>query len=171
MTTPAQHAPPTSIDPATEVGLLALTVADLARSLAFYTGALGFEILQRDPSSAMLGAAGSPLLLLREQPGAALWPRDRQSYTGLYHFAILLPTRADLGRWLRHWLELGFPLPGQGDHLVSEALYIEDPDGHGIEVYRDRPRDQWPVVNGQIRMAADPIDIRGLLAEAERSGA
>jgi catechol 2,3-dioxygenase len=171
MTTPAQHAPTTSIDPATEVGLLSLTVADLARSLTLYTEALGFEILQRAPSGATLGAAGAPLLLLREQPGAALWPRDRQSYTGLYHFAILLPARADLGRWLRHWLELGFPLPGQGDHLVSEALYIEDPDGHGIEVYRDRPRDQWPVVNGQIRMAADPIDIRGLLAEAERSGA
>jgi catechol 2,3-dioxygenase len=170
MTTQAEPTT-TSIDPATEVGLLALTVADLARSLDFYTNAIGFQVLQQDASTATLGTAGRPLLLLTEQPGATPWPRDRQSYTGLYHFAILLPTRADLGRWLRHWLELGFPLPGQGDHLVSEALYIEDPDGHGIEVYRDRPRETWTWAHGQIRMAADPVDLRGLLAEAERAGA
>jgi catechol 2,3-dioxygenase len=84
---------------------------------------------------------------------------------------MLLPTRPDLGRWLRHWLSRGFPLPGQGDHLVSEALYIMDPDGNGIEVYRDRPRDEWHWDNGHVRMAADPIDIRGLLGEAERAGA
>ncbi|MDQ2784558.1 MAG: VOC family protein, partial [Chloroflexota bacterium] len=87
---------------------------------------------------------------------------------GLYHFAILVPTRADLGRWVRHWLELGLPL-GQGDHLVSEALYLSDPDENGIEVYRDRPRDEWHWANGQVLMGAGPVDIRGLLADAERA--
>jgi catechol 2,3-dioxygenase len=158
------------IDPATDVGLLSLTVADLERSLAFYTQAIGLTLLEREGSRAILGVAGQPLLALTEQPGAAEWPRGGRSYTGLYHFAILLPTRADLGRWLRHWLELGLGMPGQGDHLVSEALYLEDPDGHGIEMYHDRPRDQWQWDNGRVRMATDPVDIRGLLADAERSG-
>ena len=171
MTAPAQHAPTASLDPATEVGLLALTVADLERSLAYYTEAIGLAVLQRDATGATLGVAGKPLLLLSEQPGATPWPRGGRSYTGLYHFAILVPARADLGRWLRHWLDSGLPLPGQGDHLVSEALYLEDPDGHGIEVYRDRPREEWTWSQGQVRMAADPVDIRGLLAEAERAGA
>lgn len=170
MSTPAQQTPTTSIDPATEVGLLALTVADLDRSVAFYTEAIGLAVLERDDSRATLGVAGTPLLLLDQQPGARPWPRGGRSYTGLYHFAILVPTRADLGRWLRHWLGLGLPLPGQGDHLVSEALYLEDPDGHGIEIYRDRPRQEWRWVNGQVRMASDPVDIRGLLAEAEQAG-
>jgi catechol 2,3-dioxygenase len=158
-----------AIDPATEVGLLSLTVADLERSLAFYTQAIGLALLERADGRATLGVAGEPLLLLTEQPGADAWPRGGRSYTGLYHFAILLPTRADLGRWLRHWLTLGLGLPGQGDHLVSEALYLEDPDGHGIEMYQDRPRDQWTWVNGRVQMATDPVDIRGLLADAERS--
>jgi catechol 2,3-dioxygenase len=159
-----------SIDPATTVGLLSLRVADLERSLAFYTGALGFAVLERRDRAATLGADGTPLLLLAERAGARRFPHDQYSYTGLYHFAILLPTRPDLGRWLRHWLSRGFALPGQGDHLVSEALYIVDPDGNGIEVYRDRPRDEWHWVNGRVQMAADPIDIRGLLNDAERAG-
>jgi catechol 2,3-dioxygenase len=169
MTAPAQPRAATSIDPATEVGLLALTVAELERSLAFYTEAIGLAVLAREGTSATLGVAGRPLLLLSEEPGAAPWPRGGASYTGLYHFAILLPDRAGLGRWLRHWLDLGLPLPGQGDHLVSEALYLEDPDGHGIEMYRDRPRDEWTWVGGQVRMVSDPVDIRGLLAEAAQS--
>jgi len=164
---PAQHpAQAASIDPATTVGLLALTVADLDRSVAFYTEAIGLALLERAGETATLGVAGTPLLLLTGQAGARPWPTD--GVTGLYHFAVLLPARADLGRWLRHWLELGLPLPGQGDHLVSEALYLSDPDGHGIEIYRDRPREEWRWVDGQVRMATDPVDIRGLLAEAER---
>ncbi|HWE60773.1 MAG TPA: VOC family protein [Chloroflexota bacterium] len=170
MITPAPHTPAPSIDAATQPGLLSLTVADLARSLAFYTQAIGLTVLEQDAARATLGVAGTPLLLLTEQQGARPWPRDRASYTGLYHFAILLPERADLGRWLRHWLELGLPLPGQGDHLVSEALYLSDPDENGIEIYRDRPRSEWQWVQGQVRMAADPVDIQGLLAEAERAG-
>lgn len=159
-----------SIDPATEMGLLALAVADLERSLAYYTRAIGFDLMRREPGQVVLGVGATPLLLLVEQPGAQPWPRGGRSYTGLYHFAILLPTRADLGRWLRHWLALGMPAPGQGDHLVSEALYLEDPDGHGIEVYRDRPRAQWDWVDGQVRMDSLPVDIEGVLAEAERAG-
>jgi catechol 2,3-dioxygenase len=170
MSTVAQHTPTTSIDPATEVGLLALTVADLDRSLLYYTEGIGLAVLQREGDTATLGVAGRPLLVLSEQPGAEPWPRGGRSYTGLYHFAILMPTRADLGRWLRHWLGLGLPVPGQGDHIVSEALYLEDPDGHGIEVYRDRPREGWQWQNGQVRMGTGPIDIRGLLEEAARSG-
>ena len=100
MTAPTQQTPTTPIDPATEVGLLALTVADLERSVAFYTEALGLAVLERDDARATLGVAGTPLLLLDEQPGARPWPRGGRSYTGLYHFAILVPTRADLGRWL-----------------------------------------------------------------------
>ncbi|HEX6509305.1 MAG TPA: VOC family protein, partial [Chloroflexota bacterium] len=159
-----------SIDPATQVGLLSLRVGDLAGSLAFYTEALGFSVLKRQDSSATLGAAGTPLLLLQERPGAEPFPHDQYGYTGLYHFAILMPTRADLGRWIRHWLELGFPVPGQGDHLVSEALYLTDPDGNGIEIYRDRPRSEWTWHNGQIQMATGPVDIRGLLNDAAREG-
>ena len=168
MTTAAQTASVTAIDPATTVGLLSLTGSNLDRSVAFYTDAIGLALLNRDSTTATLGVAGTPLLLLTEHAGAKPWPREQASYTGLYHFAILVPTRADLGRWVRHWLELGLPL-GQGDHLVSEALYLSDPDENGIEVYRDRPRDQWQWVNGRVRMGADPVDIRGLLAEAERA--
>lgn len=157
-----------AIDPATTVGLVSLTVADLARSVDFYTQALGMVSLSQTNQTIILGTADTPLLLLKEQPGVLPWPTDR--VTGLYHFAVLLPTRADLGLWLRHWLTQGYPFPGQGDHLVSEALYIRDPDEHGIEIYWDRPRNQWPRIKGQLQMASNPIDIRGLLTEGERTG-
>ncbi|MDQ3855683.1 MAG: VOC family protein [Chloroflexota bacterium] len=170
MTVEAQHSPRASIDPATQVGLVSLTVADLERSVGFYTEALGFEALEQDGAVAVLGTATSPLLLLVAHAGARPWPQGAYSFTGLYHFAILLPTRAGLGRWLRHWLDLGYPLPGQGDHLVSEALYLSDPDGNGIEIYRDRPRGEWRWIGGQVQMATDPVDIRGLLTEAEAAG-
>jgi len=169
MTTSVRTASATAIDPATTVALLSLTVSNLDRSVAFYTEGIGFTILQRDETTATLGVAGTPVLLLTERAEARPWPREQVSHTGLYHFAILLPTRTDLGRWLQHWLERGFPLPGQGDHLVSEALYLSDPDENGIEVYRDRPRDEWQWANGQVRMGTGPVDIRGLLADAERA--
>jgi catechol 2,3-dioxygenase len=157
----------TSIDPRTEIGDLALTVADLDRSIDFYTGPLGFEVIAREGGDATLGAGGRPLLYLTELPGAKPWPGYA---TGLYHFAILLPTRADLGRWLRNWLSYGYPLPGQGDHLVSEALYLSDPDGNGIEIYRDRPRHEWQWDGDSVRMDSLPVDIRGLLDLAESEG-
>jgi catechol 2,3-dioxygenase len=162
------NAPSFVIDPATQVGLVALTVADLDRSLRFYSEIFGFTVLDQKEGEATLGTPSSPLLLLRELKGARKFPHDQYGYTGLYHFAVLVPTRRDLGRWLRHWLQLGLPLPGQGDHLVSEALYITDLDGNGIEIYRDRPRSEWTWVNGQVQMAIDPVDIRGVLAEAEK---
>lgn len=160
----------TAIDPETRVGLLSLRVADLDRSLAFYTEGFGFTLLQREGSRATLGAGGVPILLLTEEAGSRPFPHDQYGYTGLYHFAILVPTRPDLGRWLAHWLETGHPLPGMGDHLVSEALYITDPDGNGIEIYRDRPRDTWKWVNGRVQMATDPVDIRSMLDEAQNAG-
>lgn len=160
-----------AIDPATRLGYVALTVADLQRSLDFYKDAIGLELLARDANSAAMGAGHLPLLELHEQAGASPWPRGGRGYTGLYHFALLLPTRADLGRWLTHWLELALPAPGQGDHLVSEALYLEDPDGHGIEIYRDRPREEWRWRGGRVVMASDPVDVRGLLAAARDEGA
>jgi catechol 2,3-dioxygenase len=155
-----------AIDPATHVGMLSLIVSDLERSLAFYTEVFGFTLLERNGGNATLGVDGVPVLLLTEHAGAKPWPRERRSYTGLYHFAILVPTRADLGRWLRHWLDAGQPIPGQGDHVVSEALYISDPDENGIEIYADRPRSGWQWVNGQIQMGTGPVDLRGLLTEA-----
>lgn len=161
-------ASPFSIDPATQMGLVAVAVSNLERSLVYYTTALGFTLLAREEGRATLGAGSAPLLLLTEEPGARPFPLNRYGYTGLYHFAILTPSRRDLGRWLRHWLELGLPLPGQGDHLVSEALYLVDPDGNGIEVYRDRPRSEWTWVDGQVQMATDPVDIEGVLEEAAK---
>ena len=158
------------IDPRTRVGVLELTIADLDRSLAYYTDAFGLTLLERQGRKACLGTGEAPLLLLEEEPGARPFPHDRFGYTGLYHFAVLVPSRVDLGRWLSHWLDIGRELPGQGDHLVSEALYLTDPDGNGIEIYRDRPRESWSWSSGRVQMAADPVDIRGMMAEAEEAG-
>jgi catechol 2,3-dioxygenase len=156
-----------SIHPDTQLGQVALGVADLARSIAFYRDVLGFEVLQEEASQAVLGVGGEPLLRLQERPGA---PPSPVSATGLYHFAILVPTRLDLARSLLHLLESGYPLGGASDHLVSEALYLSDPDRNGIEIYRDRARDDWPRREGRILMATDPLDLHALLAEAEADG-
>lgn len=165
MTTPEQRvrATATSIDPATQVGLVSLTVADLDRSLTYYTQALGFALLQREGQTAILGAGAAPLLALTELPGARPWPVYA---TGLYHFAILVPTRRDLARSLIHLLQVGLPFPGQADHAVSEALYLTDPDGNGIEIYRDRPRVEWTWRGDRVHMVTEPLDVRGMLAEA-----
>jgi catechol 2,3-dioxygenase len=151
-----------SIDPATHVGAVHLTVADLDRSLAFYTEILGLRA-ERHEGDATLSAAGqTPLLVLEHRPGAPLRsPRT----TGLYHFALVVPSRHALARALAHLAETRYPLQGAADHLVSEALYLADPEDNGIEIYRDRPRDEWPRIGGQLRMATDPIDIEGIMAE------
>jgi catechol 2,3-dioxygenase len=155
-----------SIHPDTSIGSVHLTVADLDRSERFYTHILGFQALERGNSTLTLTADGAtPLLVLTEQPRAR--PKPARA-TGLYHFAILVPSRLDLARSLRRLAEQRYPLSGASDHLVSEALYLDDPDGNGIEIYRDRPRDEWPQVNGQLQMATDPLDIDGILAELER---
>ncbi|MCP2014598.1 catechol 2,3-dioxygenase [Deinococcus sp. HSC-46F16] len=156
MTTPTSR-----LHPELSLGAAELTVSDLGRSLAFYEQVLGMTVLEREDGTARLGTPTRPLLKLTEVPGAAPAPR---SSPGLYHFAVLLPTRVDLARWVWHAAGLGLRL-GQGDHLVSEAFYLNDPDGHGIEVYRDRPRQEWRWNLDQVEMASDPIDIAGLLAE------
>ena len=156
---------PTSIHPDTHIGLVTLRVADLERALNFYQGILGFQTVEQTPGGVLLGAQdGLPLLKLQELPGVS--PQPYRS-TGLYHVAILLPTRPDLGRALIRMVEAGLEI-GQGDHLVSEALYISDPDGNGLEIYRDRPRDTWNWSNSMVKMAADPVDIAGLVEEGKR---
>jgi catechol 2,3-dioxygenase len=149
------------IDPATSVGDVHLTISDLTRSVRFYESHLGFLVHRRDDRTAWLGAGGPDLLVLSQCETA---PRVRGT-TGLYHFAILVPTRADLARALRRLVDAGTLMQGAADHGVSEALYLADPDGNGIEIYRDRPRAEWPYAGGQLRMGADPIDLDELLAE------
>jgi catechol 2,3-dioxygenase len=154
-----------SIHPGTNIGLVTLRVSDLERSRRFYEGILAFQPIEQGPGKVVLGGQDEqPLLELIEVPGAAPQPRRA---TGLYHVAILFPTRADLGRELLRVARAGVQV-GQGDHLVSEALYISDPDDNGLELYRDRPRSEWHWTNGLVEMATDPVDIRGLVAEGER---
>lgn len=145
------------------LGAVGLIVSDLNRSLAYYTGGIGLHVHSRSDTQAWLGVGGPTLLLLTEQAGARPVQRGR---TGLYHFAILLPTRADLARTIRHLAESRTPLAGMADHGVSEALYLTDPDGHGIEIYRDRPQDEWPHdPDGGLAMVSDPLDVPGILSE------
>ena len=159
MTTSLPHA---RLPAGLSIGPVALTVSDLQRSVAFYQQVLGLVVQERSAATTTLGAGPRPLVRLTEVPGAVPPPADA---AGLYHLALLLPTRADLARWVRHVSALGLRV-GQSDHLVSEAFYLTDPDGHGIEVYRDRPRSDWRWNLDQVQMASDPIDIPGLLAEA-----
>jgi catechol 2,3-dioxygenase len=139
-------------------------VADLDRSLGFYEGVLGFRPIERIGGEVTLSdQSGQPIIVLREMPGAP--PQPRYS-TGLYHVAILMPTRADLGQILLRLAKAGWEI-GQSDHLVSEALYVSDPDDNGLELYRDRPRDTWKWANGTVAMALDPIDMYGLMEEGQ----
>lgn len=147
--------------PAPHIGRVALSVADLERSVRYYTESIGLAVLAREGGEARLAAGDRMLLLLREQPGA----RPVARATGLYHFALLLPTRRDLGRTLRHLLDTRVSIGGYADHAVSEAIYLTDPDGHGIEIYRDRPRSEWAYPDGRLKMTVDPFDFGGVLAE------
>jgi catechol 2,3-dioxygenase len=151
------------IHPHTYPGIVSLTVTNLARSLDFYQNVLGFKLNQQDGDTASLGAGGPDLILLRGNPEAKRSPRS----TGLYHFAVLVPTRLDLAFVLHSIVETKTPVTGFADHLVSEAVYLPDPDGSGIEIYRDRPRDTWRDSSGELRMGTDPLDVEGLLAELE----
>lgn len=160
------------------MGRVHLTVADLDRALAFYRDALGWRVVAGEvpvPVHAAAGAGGGrtvglsasgeppAALVLTEQPGARPQPART---SGLYHVAFLHPDRATLARLLRRLLELQVPLEGASDHLVSEAIYLADPDGHGIEVYADRPRDRWPRRDGQLQIDTLPLDLADLLAQA-----
>jgi catechol 2,3-dioxygenase len=151
------------IHPRTRIGAVHLTVADLERSLIFYRQQLGFAEVWRRDRSAALGVADRVLLVLHESEHA---PRPHRT-TGLYHFAILVPSRLELARSLRHFAAIGTRMQGFSDHQVSEALYLADPDGIGIEVYRDRPREEWRMSAGRLQMTTDPLDVESLLQEAE----
>jgi len=138
------------------IGQVSLTVRDLGRSLPFYRDVLGFE----EVGPGRLAPPGGRVLIeLHERKDAIAKPRRT---SGLYHFAILVPSRAALGRSLRRLAEKRWPMSGAADHLVSEALYLDDPDGLGIEIYRDRPRDTWRVANGELAMATDPLDLQAI---------
>jgi len=150
---------------ATRLARVRLQIADLTRSLAYYEGTLGLRVLRRDGSGTLLGAQhdDTPLLELHERAGAR--PAPHRGRLGLYHFAILLPDRASLGRFVRHVGEIGVRV-GAADHLVSESLYLQDPDNLGIEVYADRPRSTWRRIGRELMMATDPLDVAGLVRDA-----
>ena len=157
-----------SIDPGTSIGAVRLAVADLDRQRDFYTRAIGLVELEGSDGLVRLGAgdvAAEPLIELVSEPEAT--PRPRYT-TGLFHLAILVPGRADLAAALYRVVNAGWRLTGASDHLVSEALYLNDPEGNGIEIYRDRPRDQWPIRDGAIQMSTEPLDLDGVLGELRR---
>ena len=159
-------APPAyRLPPAARVGLVDLQVSDLERSLDFYQRVLGLLAHSRSEGRADLGAVGDPVPLVRLHERRGVKPVPRQGRIGLYHFAILLPDRASLGRFVAHLGEVG-ARAGAADHLVSEALYLHDPDGLGIEVYADRARDSWQSADGELRMATLPLDVAGVVAAA-----
>ena len=148
------------IAPDARMGLVELSVSDLDRSLEYWQDAVGLRVLSREDGTAELGA-DTPLVRFVEEPGA----RPADGFTGLFHVALLVPDRPSLGRFLAHAAREGIPLTGLSDHEVSEAIYLRDPDHHGIEVYADRPREQWEGQVGE-RMTTLPLDAGSLLAEA-----
>ncbi len=157
---------PNEIDPRTSLGSVALTVRDLAATREFYERVVGLRTIESEPGAARLGVAGGPPLVeLIADPDAPLRP---QGATGLFHQAFLVPTRAELAHAVRRMTEAGWRLAGASDHLVSEALYLDDPEGNGIEIYRDRPRETWQSDEQGIRMATLPLDLRGLMEEELR---
>ncbi len=151
-----------SIPAATRMGAVELTVGDLERSLGYYRNAVGLDLIGREGGRASLGAGGLELLGLVEEPGA----EPAGQHTGLYHFALRIPERVDLAHWLAHAARDRVSLLGMSDHFVSEAIYLTDPDGHGIEIYHDRPREVWEgkVASG---MVTDPLDVDSLLGELD----
>ena len=158
-----------AIDPGTVIGHVHLKVSDLARAEDFYTRVLGFEITNRFGDSALFLSAGG----YHHHLGLNTWhskgaaPGDPRR-PGLYHFAMLYPDRKALARAVKRVLEEGWEIDGVADHGVSEAVYLHDPDGNGIELYRDRPREQWQIESdGTIAMVTDPLDVRALIEEAD----
>jgi catechol 2,3-dioxygenase len=159
---------PARINPGVDIGHVHLKVADLERALGFYCGVLGFELTQRYGEGAAFVSAGG----YHHHIGLNTWESLGGSppppgTTGLYHTAIRYPDRASLADALRRVLEAGIRLDGASDHGVSEALYLRDPDQNGVELYRDRPREEWPRdASGALVMSTGPLDIRALLREA-----
>jgi catechol 2,3-dioxygenase len=159
----------TPIDPRVSIGHVHLKVADIERSLDFYCGVLGFQLQQRFGKSAAFISAGG----YHHHIGLNTWESLNGSpppprATGLYHMAILYPDRATLGGALKRLADANIPLEGAADHGVSEALYLRDPDQNGVELYRDRPRNEWPITEeGELAMVSEPLDLPALLAEAK----
>lgn len=159
------------IDSRVSIGHVHLKVADLERAMAFYCGVLGFELTQRYGRQAAFLSAGG----YHHHIGLNTWESAGGSppplgTTGLYHLAILYPTRAELADALRRLIAAGIPLEGASDHGVSEALYLRDPDGNGVELYWDRPKEQWPrTSDGKLNMVTDPLDLADLLSVAATS--
>jgi catechol 2,3-dioxygenase len=145
------------------IGAIALKVRDLDALAGFYHDVLGLAVLDRGRDGATLGAGGVPLVHLEQAPSAK--PDDPRT-AGLYHTAFLLPTRADLARWLLYVAEKRVPLTGASDHFISEAIYLDDPEGNGVEVYRDRPTDQWEWTGDSLKITTDPLDLDDLVAAA-----
>ena len=163
--TGATHAETTAIHPDTTVGAVRLTVSDLPRVRSFYERVLGLVSDAQDDGRVVLHAPGGPALVeLHADTGAP--PRDPRS-PGLFHLAVLMPDRQALAVALARLAQTRWPLDGASDHLVSEALYLSDPEGNGIEIYRDRPREQWQMADGHLAMATLPLDLENLLAELE----
>jgi len=159
-----------SIDPRVDIGHVHLKVSDIDRSLGFYRDILGFDVMQRmDDQAAFLSAGG-----YHHHLGLNTWEsRDAgpppPGHTGLYHVAIRYPDRAALGHALHRLVEASWPIDGATDHGVSEAIYLRDPDGNGVEIYRDRPEDEWPRPpgGGGVAMVSKPLDLQALMAEAD----
>jgi catechol 2,3-dioxygenase len=164
---------PKPIHPEVRIGHVHLKVADLERAIAFYRDVLGFELTQRYGTQAAFLSAGG----YHHHIGLNTWesqdgPPPHRGATGLYHLAILYPTRAELADALRRLAKSGIPLEGASDHGVSEALYLRDPDGNGVELYWDRPKEQWPrTISGEIEMFTRSLDLNNLLKEAPESPA
>jgi catechol 2,3-dioxygenase len=163
----ADPVPSRPIDPGVDIGHVHLKVADLDRILDFYVGVLGFELTARLPGAAFVAAGG-----YHHHLGFNTWESAGGSppppgTTGLFHVAIRYPSRAALGDALRRLAEARWPVGGASDHGVSEAVYLNDPEGNGIELYRDRPQEEWPRdAEGHVEMFSAPLDLRALLAEA-----
>lgn len=148
------------------VGEVSINVTDISRSIEFYTNVIGLRVLTQSAQQAVLTADGETALVTLEQPDGVM-PKQGKT-AGLYHFAILLPERKDLATFLRHLLQTGWRF-GAADHYVSEAIYVDDPDGNGIEIYWDRPSSEWTWKEGLVDMATVQLDGDGLLAESDES--
>jgi catechol 2,3-dioxygenase len=157
------------IHPDVRIGHVHLKVSDLERAVAFYRDVLGFEVTTRYGTQAAFLAAGG----YHHHIGLNIWESrggtpPPPGHTGLFHVAILYPDRRELARALQRLIAGGVPIAGASDHGVSEAIYLSDPDGNGLELYVDRPRAEWPVVNGELRMTTGPLDVAGLLATLDQ---
>jgi catechol 2,3-dioxygenase len=150
------------IDPSARIGAVTLVVSDLERALAFYAGVVGLWMHRVDDGVAALGAGDQDLVVLVEDRGA----RPAVGTTGLFHLAVRVPSRLELARSIQRIVFARMTLTGFADHLVCESVYLDDPDGNGVEIYFDRPSAEWPLADGRIKMATDPLDLYGALASS-----